>query len=119
MNAAKAAAYSLIEQGPVPPPGFLGVGGIDVTRALAWAIGLPVSEGFGVTSIEPGSPAEEAGIELDDIIVQMNETVITDGQDLTEFLGEHPSGSSVKIVVVRDARLLVSLQGELSDEPER
>ena len=119
MNDAKAAAYSLIEQGPVPPPGFLGVGGIDVTRALAWAIGLPVSEGFGVTSIEPGSPAEEAGIELDDIIVQMNETVITDGQDLTEFLGEHPSGSSVKIVVVRDARLLVSLQGELSDEPER
>ena len=119
MNAAKAAAYSLIAQGPVPPPGFLGVGGIDVTRALAWAIGLPVGEGFGVTSIESGSPAEEAGIELDDIIVQMNETVITDGQDLTEFLGEHPSGSSVKIVVVRDARLLVSLQGELSDEPER
>ena len=72
-----------------------------------------------MTSIEPGSPAEEAGIELDDIIVQMNETVITDGQDLTEFLGERPSGSNVKIVVVRDARLLVSLQGELSDEPER
>ena len=119
INAAKAAAYSLIAQGPVPPPGFLGVGGIDVTRALAWAIGLPVGEGFGVTSIEPGSPAEEAGIELDDIIVQLNETVIADGEDLTEFLGERPSGSNVKIVVVRDARLLVSLQAGLTDEPDR
>lgn len=119
MNDAKTAAYSLIAQGPVPPPGFLGVGGIDVTRALAWAIGLPVEEGFGVTSIEPGSPAEEAGIELDDIIVQLNETVIADGEDLTEFLGEHPSGSNVKIVVVRDARLLVSLQAGLTDEPDR
>ena len=119
MNDAKTAAYSLIAQGPVPPPGFLGVGGIDVTRALAWAIGLPVGEGFGVTSIEPGSPAEEAGIELDDIIVQLNETVIADGEDLTEFLGEHPSGSNVKIVVVRDARLLVSLQAGLTDEPDR
>ena len=119
MNDAKTAAYSLIAQGPVPPPGFLGVGGIDVTRALAWAIGLPVEEGFGVTSIEPGSPAEEAGIELDDIIVQLNETVIADGEDLTEFLGEHPSGSNVKIVVVRDARLLVSLQAGLTDEPAR
>ena len=119
INAAKAAAYSLIAQGPVPPPGFLGVGGIDVTRALAWAIGLPVGEGFGVTSIESGSPAEEAGIELDDIIVQLNERVIADGEDLTEFLGEHPSGSNVKIVVVRDARLLVSLQAELTDEPDR
>ena len=119
MNDAKTAAYSLIAQGPVPPPGFLGVGGIDVTRALAWAIGLPVEEGFGVTSIEAGSPAEEAGIELDDIIVQLNETVIADGEDLTEFLGEHPSGSNVKIVVVRDARLLVSLQAGLTDEPDR
>ena len=119
MNDAKTAAYSLIAQGPVPPPGFLGVGGIDVTRALAWAIGLPVGEGFGVTSIEPGSPAEEAGIELDDIIVQLNETVIADGEDLTEFLGEHSSGSNVKIVVVRDARLLVSLQAGLTDEPAR
>ena len=119
MNDAKTAAYSLIAQGPVPPPGFLGVGGIDVTRALAWAIGLPVGEGFGVTSIESGSPAEEAGIELDDIIVQLDETVIADGEDLTEFLGEHPSGSNVKIAVVRDARLLVSLQAELTDEPDR
>ena len=72
-----------------------------------------------MTSIESGSPAEEAGIELDDIIVQLNERVIADGEDLTEFLGEHASGSNVKIVVVRDARLLVSLQAELTDEPDR
>ncbi len=119
INAAKAAAYSLIAQGPVPPPGFLGVGGVDVTRALARALRLPVGEGFGVTVIEPGSPASEAGFELDDIIVQLDETEITRGQDLTEFLREHPSGSTVKIVVVRDSQFLVTLEATLIDRSDR
>ncbi len=119
INAAKTAAYSLIAQGPVPPPGFLGVGGVDVTRALARALRLPVGEGFGVTIIEPGSPAAEAGIELDDIIVQLDDTEITRGQDLTDFLRDHPSGSDVRIRVVRDAQFLVSLEATLIERPER
>lgn len=119
INAAKTAAYSLIAQGPLPPPGFLGVGGIDVTRALARALRLPVGEGFGVTVIDPGSPAEEAGFELDDIIVQLDTTEITRGQDLTDFLRDHPSGSEIKITVVRDAQFLVTLQAILVDRPAR
>ncbi len=119
INSAKTAAYSLIAQGPVPPPGFLGVGGVDGTRALARALRLPVGEGFGVTFIEPGSPAAEAGIELDDIIVQLDTTEITRGQDLTNFLREHPTGSNIKITVVRDAQFLVSLEATLIERPER
>lgn len=119
INAAKTAAYSLIAQGPVPPPGFLGVGGVDVTRALARALRLPVGEGFGVTVIEAGSPASEAGIELDDIIVKLDETVITRGQDLTDFLRDHPSGSEVTVTVVRDAQFLVTLKATLVERPER
>lgn len=117
INAAKTAAYSLIAQGPLPPPGFLGVGGLDVTRALARALRLPVGEGFGVTVIEPGSPASEAGIELDDIIVQLNDTEITRGQDLTNFLRDHASGSEISITVVRDARFLVTLEATLVERP--
>lgn len=119
INAAKTAADRLIAQGPVPPPGFLGVGGVDVTRALARALRLPVGEGFGVTVIEPGSPADEAGIQLDDIIVQLDTTEITRGQDLTDFLREHPSGSNISITVVRDAQFLVSLEATLVERPER
>jgi len=119
INAAKTAAYSLIAQGPVPPPGFLGVGGVDVTRALARALRLPVGEGFGVTVIEPGSPADKAGIELDDIIVQLDTTEITRGQDLTEFLREHPSGSDVTVTVVRDSQFLVTLEATLVERLDR
>jgi serine protease Do len=119
INAAKSAAYSLIAQGPLPPPGFLGVGGVDVTRALARALRLPVNEGFGVTVVEAGSPAEEAGVELDDIIVQLEATEIRRSQDLTDFLRDTPSGSEIKITVVRDSQFLVNLNATLVERPER
>jgi serine protease Do len=119
INDAKTAAYSLIAQGPLPPPGFLGVAGVDVTRALAQALRLPVGEGFGITLIEPGSPAAKAGIELDDIIVQLDSTEITNGQDLTDFLRGRPSGSEISVTVVRDSRFLVTLEATLVDRPKR
>ena len=119
INAAKSAAYSLIAQGPLPPTGFLGVGGVDVTRALARALRLPVNEGFGVTIIEPGSPAADAGIELDDIIVQLDEVEIKRSQDLTDFLRDAPSGSEITITVVRDSQFLATLNATLVERPER
>ncbi|HIF72957.1 MAG TPA: trypsin-like serine protease [Dehalococcoidia bacterium] len=119
INDAKTAAYSLIAQGPLPPPGFLGVAGVDVTRALARALRLPVGEGFGITVIEPGSPAANAGLELDDIIVKLDSTEITNGQDLTDFLRDHPSGSEITITVVRDSQFLVTLETTLVERTER
>ncbi len=119
INAAKSAAYILIAQGRLPPPGFLGVGGVDVTRALARALRLPVNEGFGVTVIEPGSPAARAGIELDDIIVQLDETEVKRGQDITDFLRDASSGSEITITVVRDLQFLVNLDATLVERPER
>ena len=119
INAAREAAESLIALGPVPPPGFLGVGGVDITRALARALRLPVEQGFGVTVIDAGSPAETAGILLDDIIVQLDAVEITRGQDLTDFLRDHSSGDEIEITIVRDARFLVRLDATLADRPER
>jgi serine protease Do len=119
INDAKAAAYSLIAQGPLPSPGFLGVGGVDVTRALARALRLPVGEGFGVTVISPNSPAAKAGIVLDDIIVKLDSTEITNGQDLTNFLRDRPSGSEISVTVVRDSQFLVTLEATLIERPER
>ena len=119
INVAKKTAEYLIAQGPLPPPGFLGVAGVDITRALARALRLPVGQGFGVTVIEPGSPAVSAGVMLDDIIVQLDDVEIARGQDLTDFLRDHPSGSEVAITIVRDARFLVTLDATLADRPER
>ncbi|MDP7281381.1 MAG: PDZ domain-containing protein, partial [Candidatus Poribacteria bacterium] len=68
---------------------------MDVNRALARAIGLPVAQGFLITMIRPGSPAEAAGLEPDDIIFEMDNIPVTNGYDLTGFLRDHPSGSRI------------------------
>ncbi|MEX0926545.1 MAG: trypsin-like peptidase domain-containing protein, partial [Dehalococcoidia bacterium] len=104
INAARETVGRLIELGPPPPPGYLGAFGIDITPALASVPGLPVSSGFGVTEVEPASPAAQAGIHVDDIIIRMDNEPIQNGAALTQFLREHPAGTVVTMRVVRGSR---------------
>ena len=49
-NTAVASADLLVQLGKRPAPGYLGVGGVDVTPRLARVLQLPVESGFGVSS---------------------------------------------------------------------
>jgi len=40
-------------------------------------------------------------------------------QDLTDFLRDAPSGSEIKITVVRDSQFLVNFNATLVERPER
>ena len=101
IDAAVEAADRLIALGPVPAPGFLGVGGQDVRPVLAAVLGLPVSSGFLVQVVGEGTPAEEAGIRVNDIIVQIDETPIPNAAAYTQFLRDNPSGTEVTVFVWR------------------
>ena len=98
-------AERLISLGAPPPPGYFGAYGLDIRRALAAVLGLPVSAGFGVTEIDPGSPADLAGIRVDDIVVQANDTAIQGGADLNNFLRLHTAGEEVQFTVIRGNKL--------------
>ena len=56
---------------------YLGVSHIDVTPEVAAARSLPVDRGAWVSSVGDGSPADEAGIKVGDIILRMGELDIT------------------------------------------
>ena len=101
INAVRATAAMLIALGPLPPPGYLGAFGIDIRPALAAALGLPVRSGFGVTEVDENSPAADAGIRNDDIIIRVDDQDIAGGADLNEFLRLHAAGEKVTVVVVR------------------
>ena len=51
-------------------------------------------------------------------VLVVDDVEINQGQDLTDFLRDHPSGSEVEITIVRDARFLVTLNATLVDQPE-
>ena len=98
-------ALELIESGEVRR-GFLGVGFADVTPSTAANFDLPVNSGVIVTEIVPDSPAANAGLEGDDIIVQLEDEVIDNSGDLLEALRIHKAGESVQVSYYRDGEKL-------------
>jgi S1-C subfamily serine protease len=119
-------ADRLISLGPPPPPGFLGVGGEDMGPALAVALGLPPASAFIVRVIGTGSPAEVAGLLVNDVITQIDNAPITSGAALTQFLRDHPAGTTVTVFLWRMVPgseqdpdwEIVELQVTLSERPE-
>ena len=100
-NRAIESADDLVHLGERPPPGYLGVGGVDVTPYMALTRRLPVQSGFGVRYVDPESPAATAELMVDDIIVGIDNTVIRSQRDFTEFLKTHPEGADVVVTAVR------------------
>ena len=82
--------------------GFLGVSNVDVTATLAASLDLPVDFGVGITAVEPGSPAGDAGLEPNDIIVAIADKEIRNVGSMLEALRVHGPGERVTVRYYRD-----------------
>jgi serine protease Do len=75
-----------------------------VTDETAKQLRMPKAAGAIVSRVEPGSPAEKAGLRAGDVIVSYNGTVIHDAEQLTSLVVDTAPGSSVPIVFYRDGQ---------------
>ena len=76
--------------------------GITTTTLNGAAMsGGALPNGAYVISVDAGSPAEAGGVQLGDIIVEANDTVITTTTDLINLLSELKEGDQVNIKVFR------------------
>ncbi len=80
-NAIAEIAPVLIERGTFEHP-WLGVSGTDMTPEIAEAIGLEEPKGFLVIEVEPGGPADTAGIRGGNTPMQLDGREITLGGDV-------------------------------------
>jgi serine protease Do/serine protease DegQ len=103
VNMAHAVMAQLVEHGAVRR-GRLGVTIQDLTPDLAAAVDLDLRGGALVTGVDPGSPAERAGLRQGDVIVQVNGLPIEDAADLRNLVGLMPVGAELDVVLYRDAR---------------
>ncbi|MEO0500827.1 MAG: Do family serine endopeptidase, partial [Pseudomonadota bacterium] len=94
--------------------GFLGVQIQRVTEDIAAAFGLPEDRGEIVASVEPGGPADKAGIREGDIIVKVNDQEVTDTNNLSFLISNSAIGSRVPIELIRDGdrRTVTATLGE-------
>jgi serine protease Do len=97
--------------------GMLGVGIQAVTSRLADALNLKGEGGVLVNSVQPGGPAEKAGIRAGDVILKFNGTPVNDPNDLRNRIAATPPGTNVTLTIVRDGREQ-QLSAHLSALPE-
>ena len=82
--------------------GLLGVSIADVNAEVAEALNSSVTSGALITRVEPGSAAEDAGLQVDDIIVGVNDKKIAGAAELRNTIGLMRSGDDVEIEYYRD-----------------
>ncbi len=100
-------AEELMNNGKIQRP-FLGVGLVEMSEVpqyyLQQQMKLPedVKEGVIVGTVSPNSPADEAGLQQQDVIVSMNDQEITNASDLRKFLyTETKIGDEVNVTLYR------------------
>jgi serine protease Do len=81
--------------------GKLGLAFQPMTRDLASSLGLDAPKGALVAQVEPGGPAERAGIKPGDVIVEVNGTPIHHAEELPRNVARNAPGAEIKVGVVR------------------
>ncbi|QWF72102.1 DegQ family serine endoprotease [Methylomonas paludis] len=87
--------------------GWLGVQIQDVTRQLAESFGMDRPHGALVAKVIPGGPAEKAGLQIGDVIVEFNGQVVETSGELPPRVGVTPIDEAAKLKIIR--------QGEKQD----
>jgi serine protease Do len=109
INWAKSDLQDIIEHGRIIKP-YLGLMYVMLTPELAKRYSLAADHGAMVIrdhrpdaqAVLAGSPAEKAGLKEHDIIVQLDDTKLKAGDDLTDMLQKHKVGDTVNVTFLRD-----------------
>ncbi|MBC7514647.1 MAG: DegQ family serine endoprotease [Herminiimonas sp.] len=81
--------------------GRIGVQIGEVTKDVAELLGLAKAQGALVSRVEPGGPAEKAGLEAGDIILKFNGVPIEKSSDLPRMVGSIKPGTRSTVSVWR------------------
>jgi serine protease DegS len=63
---------------------------------------VPRDEGCQITSVLPGSPADTAGLEIDDVLVSCNGQPMHSIEEVSRFLAQRRAGDVVEMQILRD-----------------
>ena len=81
--------------------GWLGLEAIDLPESLRGHFGAPENAGVMVCHVEPGSPAEAAGLELGDVVYEMAGEPLRAARELQHRVARGGVGNTVEIILMR------------------
>jgi serine protease Do len=100
INLAKGILPQLRESGSVTR-GWIGVTVQAITPELAKGLSLDATEGALVAGVAPGSPAERAGVEREDVILDVDGKPVGKMRDLPRAIAAVPVGKKIQVRLLR------------------
>lgn len=99
-------AQAIATQGRVRR-GYLGVGTqpVDLPTAMASSLGLTQETGLMVVRVEPGGPAEGAGLMIGDVMVAVGGQPVGDADELHAHLGPDRVGGQLTLRLIRGGQM--------------
>ena len=83
---------------------WFGAAGQEVTTDLAASLGLRRPVGVLISEIYPGSPAQRAGLQPGDVIVQLNQREVAEPKELRFRIATLNVGGTASLTVIRRGR---------------
>jgi serine protease Do len=114
INRVKTVVKQLIEKGTYRR-GYLGVALSDIPADMKDE--LQATQGILIRSVEQGTPAEKAGIEAGDVVVEVDGTPVRDESHFREMIADKGPGATVTLKILRDGKPM-TVKATLDVHPE-
>lgn len=105
-NMVQAVVEQLLKYGKVER-GVLGVLVQNITPSLSEAMNLGETKGALVSEVLPGTPAETAGIKVQDVITKIDAHVIASADQLRNTLGLIRPSTTIALTIMRDHQVII------------
>ena len=99
----KPTVETLIRDGKVSH-GRIGIGISDVTPENAKFFGDSTAMGGVVTQVDPDSPGAKAGLQIGDVITEIDGQKVSDAGELQVLIGQRKPGTKVDLTVLRNGK---------------
>jgi serine protease Do len=84
--------------------GLLGIEITDVNALIAESFKLPVEQGVLVNKVRDNSAAEESGIEPGDVIIRIDDHVVSSVSELQEWVARNRPGEDINVTFLRNGK---------------
>jgi len=117
INSVKETIFQAAEN-PDAPVAFMGIGSSDASDPeIQFQFEPPVDQGAWIANVVPGGPADDAGVQVGDVVVEFDGQAVASAEGLGTAIRSHAPGDRIEVVVVHQDGERATLTVQLGVNP--
>lgn len=117
ISSAQTIIQTLMTNGTVDKP-YLGIQGYTIDENFEKIYGISIPGVF-VSSVESNSAAENAGLQVSDIITAIDDVAVADIETLSSEISKHKSNDQITLTIIRNGRQEMTVTATLQNLNEQ